>query len=651
MKFCGFELRWKGQKLLIGQPSYAEDLVKRYEGLCPRSVPLPKIDLELREEDISAADIKKAQVIVGELLWLSCRTRPDLSYGTAALGGLVSKCPRQVQDAAIHMLGYVAQSLDFCLCYEPCGGGYGPSGELCLARSMMRIELFSDASFAPAGGKGHQGLLAAYGGGVVQWDSRRQPFAVLSSAEAELLGYTDSVVLGESLAVVIDILEDGRFSAEGEFLLYGDNKAGLQLVQAVDGPWRTRHLRLRGMVLKERIQAKVWKVRHLRGTELAADLLTKAVTNQAVWQSFRTFVALGSADDGASAKLSSLVGRTLAALCALSLCKPVSKVMASVRAVAISAVVANLVQKARSFFPCFGSNSEEGPSRAGSHKHLIGPTTAETGVGPLQSSVETRKDQEPSRASGPLLAAGTGEGPLQSLVEKRDRNPLDPPCMNSGRVVPWIRALRLPEAAVNLREPWNMQRFRSVPDRKTDHWDLELWENGWICRIHGKVRKQPFHPVHGNCPVNAKDLQPDRITVLYDGKGNRRIVHDEWGRHPKWDGTEWRGFTFFQRQLEPRASFPEASAAGDGSSSSMVVEVGRRELIENAEPPYRPEWRPHEEPLGSSSIELLTVSGYGGSDPRISRARERAQAVFETPSHDLETDDWRLIRHDDEGGV
>ena len=223
--------------------------------------------------------------------------------------------------------------------------------------------------------------------------------------------------------------------------------------------------------------------------------------------------------------------------------------------------------------------------------------------------------------------------------------------MNSGRVVPWIRALRLPEAAVNLREPWNMQRFRSVPDRKTDHWDLELWENGWICRIHGKVRKQPFHPVHGNCPVNAKDLQPDRITVLYDRKGNRRIVRDEWGRHPKWDGTEWRGFTFFQRQLEPRASFPEASAAGDGSSSSMVVEVGRRELIESAEPPYRPEWRPHEEPLGSSSIELLTVSGYGGSDPRISRARERAQVVFETPSHDFETDDWRLIRHDDEGGV
>ena len=39
-------------------------------------------------------EIKKAQRCVGELLWLSGRTRPDIQYVTALLSSRITRCPR-----------------------------------------------------------------------------------------------------------------------------------------------------------------------------------------------------------------------------------------------------------------------------------------------------------------------------------------------------------------------------------------------------------------------------------------------------------------------------------------------------------------------------------------------------------------------------
>eukprot|EP00435_Cladocopium_sp_Y103_P034626 s2615_g9.t1 len=162
---------------------------------------------------------------------------------------------------------------------------------------MRTVEIFSDAALGPEGKRGHQGLIAAYGGAPVQWDSRLQPFCVLSTTESELLGYCDGLVLGESISSIVSILEN---DAELDRLLYGDSMSGLKLLEAPDGPWRTRHLRLRSHVLRERLRWGLWKARHLRGAELAADLLTKPVTSALTWEKFFNFMLLthgGSGDD------------------------------------------------------------------------------------------------------------------------------------------------------------------------------------------------------------------------------------------------------------------------------------------------------------------------------------------------------------------
>ena len=100
--------------------------------------------------------------------------------------------------------------------------------------------------------------------------------------------------MGESTSVIVNILEQGMLDDELG-VLYGDSQTGLKILQAPDGAWRTRHLRLRCFAIRERVNMGLWKVRHLAGAKLAADLLTKPVTQLGAWQAFMLFMNLRAA--------------------------------------------------------------------------------------------------------------------------------------------------------------------------------------------------------------------------------------------------------------------------------------------------------------------------------------------------------------------
>ena len=97
--------------------------------------------------------------------------------------------------------------------------------------------------------------------------SKTQPFATLSTTECELLGYVDGLTLGESVGAIVNVLEQNALAHEGCYVLRGDNLSGLQLLHAPSGPWRTRHLRLRSHVLRERLQMKLWHAEHIPGAD------------------------------------------------------------------------------------------------------------------------------------------------------------------------------------------------------------------------------------------------------------------------------------------------------------------------------------------------------------------------------------------------
>lgn len=68
---------------------------------------------------------------------------------------------------------------------------------------MNLMEIYCDISYATQGEKSVQGIVAMIGGGVVQWESSRQSCMALSTAEAELLAYIESSMMGDSLQALL----------------------------------------------------------------------------------------------------------------------------------------------------------------------------------------------------------------------------------------------------------------------------------------------------------------------------------------------------------------------------------------------------------------------------------------------------------------
>ena len=76
---------------------------------------MPSSLCEDPEPEVNIETVRCAQGLVGELLWLASRTRPDISYGVAIMGRLVTKCPARVLEGGQHMLGlgYVQATADY----------------------------------------------------------------------------------------------------------------------------------------------------------------------------------------------------------------------------------------------------------------------------------------------------------------------------------------------------------------------------------------------------------------------------------------------------------------------------------------------------------------------------------------------------------
>ena len=256
----------------VAQTGYLKDVLRRrgIEGYA--EAPLPKIEEGQDEtpEEV-AKHLREAQQLVGELMWISVRTRPDVAYAaTGLLGRFLPWRPRYVCHLGEQVMKYLHRTCESRLEYRP-----QPEKDNCRG-----LEIYADSSFAPPheGYRSVQGIMITSHGNPIHWESTRQGFITQSTAEAELLGYLEGFQAGESVSALMTCLE----MPEARVLIT-DNKAALAQCVNESGTWRTRHLRLRAAKLREVLadQDSGWTAEHLKGTSLVADGFTKALQGQA----------------------------------------------------------------------------------------------------------------------------------------------------------------------------------------------------------------------------------------------------------------------------------------------------------------------------------------------------------------------------------
>ena len=108
----------------------------------------------LRDEDLT----KKCQGIVGGLLWLSTRSRPDIAYQVGRAATLILKDPEASMKEAKHLLRYIKGTENYMLRLTPAKH---------VEPSAVGFVVSTDASFAPTGKNSPVGMIVQLWGCTV----------------------------------------------------------------------------------------------------------------------------------------------------------------------------------------------------------------------------------------------------------------------------------------------------------------------------------------------------------------------------------------------------------------------------------------------------------------------------------------------------
>ena len=81
----------------MSQEAFVRDVFKTWEMADCRPVMVPRnpTTVELPEEsELDPEDIHRAQKMAGSLIWLSTRTRPDITYAQSRISSMMTKAQK-----------------------------------------------------------------------------------------------------------------------------------------------------------------------------------------------------------------------------------------------------------------------------------------------------------------------------------------------------------------------------------------------------------------------------------------------------------------------------------------------------------------------------------------------------------------------------
>ncbi|CAE7208082.1 RE1, partial [Symbiodinium necroappetens] len=114
LRYLGMELVQEESAVTLSQEAYVDNLV-RLHGLDPQSksgLPCPKEWLQDEDfndvaENFDEEELRRAQKVTGECLWLAYRTRPDILFVTNYMAAMTSKKPVKVYDVGLKVIAYL----------------------------------------------------------------------------------------------------------------------------------------------------------------------------------------------------------------------------------------------------------------------------------------------------------------------------------------------------------------------------------------------------------------------------------------------------------------------------------------------------------------------------------------------------------------
>ena len=267
--FLGITLELTTVGLLLHQKTYTEAFLEEYKDVTPKRQRATTGEPEHFDKDAKSPPdmtnpehvewVKRAQKILGALLWLSTRTRPDIACAVSLAAQSLWHNLDHLKIRLRHLLQYLNTTKTFGLLYT------FPQREQ--PSTISEFTVFADSSFAPSKALTDRLCLL-----VVTWKcASPYPLAFYQGkeAESELYALCTSFKTARNFRLLIH----ETITTEVIMNMRCDNTAVLAMID--EPSWRTRYICIYGESLRQEVLKRHLIITYVTTDLQLADPLTK----------------------------------------------------------------------------------------------------------------------------------------------------------------------------------------------------------------------------------------------------------------------------------------------------------------------------------------------------------------------------------------
>ena len=251
----------------LGQPSYVDKLLFKFQLSDCKAVSTPAatdVKLVKSSDDEERCDKETYQSAIGNLLYLSSQTRPDITYAVSSVSRFCSDPSKTHWMAVKRIIRYLKGTRNYGLYYT---------------KDKSVMSGYSDADWAGDNEdrRSTSGYVFVMCGAAVSWRSKKQPCVALSTAEAEyiaLAGAVQECVWLQRLMIDLNLPDDKPTS------LYEDNQAAIAISKNPQFHGRTKHIDIKFHYVREQVESGTVNLLYCPTNDMLADIFTKPLSNE-----------------------------------------------------------------------------------------------------------------------------------------------------------------------------------------------------------------------------------------------------------------------------------------------------------------------------------------------------------------------------------
>jgi Reverse transcriptase (RNA-dependent DNA polymerase). len=250
--------------MTLSQECYIESLAEKYKIKQSKLYSTPmEVNLQLETAQDVSHDIMYRNLI-GALLYISCGTRPDISYSVNYLSRFQNCYNDTHFKYALRVLKYLYLTKDLKLTYK---------------RNEYTdvLDCFVDADWAGdcVDRKSTSGYLIRLFGNVVFWKSKKQSSVTKSSTFAEYVALSEAVT---EIKLILDILKIFNVNLKMPVKVYEDNSGAINIAKYGNFTKNSKYIEVHYHYVNECYENGVIDICKVDTKDNVADIFTKSLS-------------------------------------------------------------------------------------------------------------------------------------------------------------------------------------------------------------------------------------------------------------------------------------------------------------------------------------------------------------------------------------